>query len=248
MPAMKKSLLTIVQDILSDLDSEPVNSLSETLEAEQVATIVEHTFYDIIATRQVPEHKELIKIVPLSDSEFPTHFHYPDNVNKIEKIWYDISNDSTLEYREVHWCDPVEFLRITDRRQDFQAVKDKSAGTQLRIYNDRHPEFYTSFDDFHIVMDGFDNTIDDTLQESKVRAFGIKYPVFNRFDDDYVPDLDSEYFPYLIREATSRCFDMLKGGTTQKVEQAARRAKVHLQNDRFRTERPNNWNNFGRKQ
>jgi len=56
---MKKALLEIVKDILSSMDSEDVNSISDSVEALQVAKIVEETFYDIIATRNVPEHSSL---------------------------------------------------------------------------------------------------------------------------------------------------------------------------------------------
>ena len=50
---MKKTLLQIVQNILSDLDSEDVNSISDTVEAMQIARVVENTFYNIVATRDV---------------------------------------------------------------------------------------------------------------------------------------------------------------------------------------------------
>jgi hypothetical protein len=52
---MKKTLLEIVQDILSDMDSEEVNSISDSNEARQVARIVQTTFYNLIATREIPE-------------------------------------------------------------------------------------------------------------------------------------------------------------------------------------------------
>ena len=66
--AVKKTLLQIVQNILSDMDSEDVNSLNDSIEAQQVASIVEDTYYNIIATRHIPEHQELIKLTALSRS------------------------------------------------------------------------------------------------------------------------------------------------------------------------------------
>lgn len=252
--AIKKTLLEIVQDILSDMDSEPVNSLSDTLEAEQVAAIVEQTFNDMVATRFVPEHREILKLTPLSDNLFPTHFHYPDNVNNVEKVWYDCSlntnTDAKREYKEIRYCDPLDFLHLIDGRDGdlatVQTVDDKHAGTTLFIYNDRMPTYYTSFDDYYIVMDSFHATYDDTLQASKVRAYGTKYPVFDRFSDTYTPDIDENYFPYLIQESKSRVLDLLKGGTTAKVEQAAKRAKNHLANDKWRTKQGSSWNDYGR--
>ena len=43
---MKRTLLEMVQSILSDMDSEDVNAVSDTLEAQQVASVIEDTYYN----------------------------------------------------------------------------------------------------------------------------------------------------------------------------------------------------------
>lgn len=241
---MKKNLISIVQDILSDMDSEGVNSISDSVEAEQIVVIVESVYYNIISTRDIPEHKELIKVESLSDNEQPTHFTYGENVKRIENLWYQ---DEEGFYREVCWCDPIEFINMTDRvTEDYVASRDSVAGTTLRIRNDRQPTYYTSFDDNHIVMDSFDSTVDDTLQNYKVRAYGHVTPVFTR-EDSYVPDLDATMFPYLIAEAKSTAMSLLKGGTDMKVEQAARRQKSYIQNDQDKTRRERKISHYGRR-
>ena len=60
---MKSNLLQIVQSILSDMDSEDVNTISDTVEAQQVASVVEDTYFNIIAARDIPEHNKLIPLV-----------------------------------------------------------------------------------------------------------------------------------------------------------------------------------------
>jgi hypothetical protein len=89
---MKMTLLSMVQKILSDMDAEPVNSIGDTVEATQVASIVEDTYYNIISNKNIPEFNHLIKLTALSDSATPTHFQYPTAVDKIEKVWYDVSS------------------------------------------------------------------------------------------------------------------------------------------------------------
>ncbi len=54
---MKRTLLEMTQSILSDMDSEAVNSISDTVEAQQIASVVEDTYYNIVAARKIPEHK-----------------------------------------------------------------------------------------------------------------------------------------------------------------------------------------------
>src|SRR6056297_495991 len=115
--AVKKTLLELVQNILSDMDSQDVNSIGDTLEAQQVARIVESTYYNLITTTDIPEHYELIKLTAASDSTYPTHFSFPENVKRIDKLWYDTSDDGSLEYTEVQWMDPICFIERQDALQ-----------------------------------------------------------------------------------------------------------------------------------
>lgn len=245
--SIKKTLLEIVKGILNDMDSEDINSLSDTVEAQQIASVVESVYYDIISTRDIPEHKELIKLTSLSDSTRPTHFTLGDNVKHIDELFYDKSTDGSLEYRRVYWCDPLEFLTRLDMvTENYTSVFDVNANTTLRIRNNQHPSFFSSFDDKTIVMNSYDSSLESTLQSSKTRAIGTVFPTFNKSDDNYVPDLDSVLFPYLIREATSMSFSLFKGGVDQKVEQAARRQKAYIQNDMYRVGTRNRMPNYGR--
>lgn len=245
--AIKKTLLQIVQGILSDLDSEDVNSLSDTVEAQQIASVVEDTFYNIVATRTIPEHHSLIKLTALSDSNFPTHFQYPENTKGISQIWYDTSTDDSYAYSKIKYVSPKEFISLTDGREgDYELVGDKVAGTQLRIGNTKMPSFYTSFDDQYLVMDSYDSTVDTTLQTGKIRAMGYTIPVFSQ-EDSYVPDLDAEMFPYLINESKSVCFSLFKGGIDPKIDQAARRQKNWAQNDMYKTTQANKRPMYGRR-
>ena len=245
--AIKKTLLEIVQSILSDMDSEDVNTISDTLEAQQIAGVVEDTFYNIVATRDIPEHHSLIKLTALSDTSYPTHFIFPENVKAITGLWYDKSALGTLEYGDIKWVAPETFLIRTDgRSSDYVSVADKSAGTNLRIGTAQMPTFYTSFDDEYIVMDSYDNTVDTTLTSSKIRAMGSTIPVFSQ-TDAYVPDLDATMFPYLIAESKSVCFSLFKGGPDPKIDQAARRQKAYVQNDMYRNKMENKRPQYGRR-
>lgn len=242
---MKMTLLDMVQSILSDMDSEGVNSISDTVESEQVARIVRDCYHNMIATRMIPEHHELIKLTPASDSEFPTHFQYGTNVKQITNVWYQ---DDQGYYREVNWVEPMDFLSMTDTSNgdDVVVVKDKSGGTNLRIRNDQNPDFYTSFDDNWIVMNSYNATEDTTLKASKVRAYGVVYPVFSLIDE-YTPDIDATMFPYLLAESKSTAMSLLKGQSDMKIEQAARRQKAYVQNDMYRTQKEPQRPKYGRR-
>lgn len=50
----KLTLLDIVQDILSDMDSDTVNSITDSVESLQIAQIVKTTFFEIITEGEWP--------------------------------------------------------------------------------------------------------------------------------------------------------------------------------------------------
>ena len=243
----KFTLLEIVQKILSDMDAEEINSIGDTTESTQVASIVEDTFYNIISNRLIPEHQQLIKLTSLSQLARPTHFRYPDNTTKITHVWYDVSDDDSYEYATVEFVEPEEFFRRTvNRSQDYVDVEDVNGGTHLRILNNKMPDFYTSFDDYNIVMDSYDSSVDTTLTSAKTRAMGTVIPTFQSTNDDYTPDLDDNYFPLLINESKSVAMSILKGAPDPKVEQAARRQRTRVQNDLYNTVRTRGLSKYGR--
>ena len=240
---MKKTLLELVQSILSDMDSEPVNSISDSIEAEQIASVIEDTYFNFISARDIPEHRQLIKITSLSDNTKPTHFKYVGK--EIYWLRYNIDETTGTNYREVKFIEPGDFVTRNVDTSNTLIVPDVQAGTDLIIRNDRMPSFYTSFDDEHIVMDSYKSSVETTLQNSKTQAYGVVYPSFT-ISYTFTPDLDDTLFPYLLAESKSVAFSLFKSGSDPKVEQAARRLKSYVQNDMFRTKKENVRNKYGR--
>lgn len=236
----------MTQSILSDMDSEGVNSIADTVEAMQVASVIEDTFYNIISARDIPEHRQLVKLVSLSDSAKPTHFQYPSNIRKLEEIRYNRSSDSISNYSLVSYVEPMEFLnRMSDSSTNTLKVSDVAGGTDIFVRTDVAPTYYTSFDDDHIVMNSYDSSVESTLKASKTRAFAYILPTFNQ-TDSFEPDLDDVMLSYLLAESKSTCFSLFKSGVDPKVDQAARRLKSYVQNDMYKTKKPNKRPTYGR--
>lgn len=244
---MRRTLLEMVQSILNDMDSEPVNSISDSTEAGQIASVIQDTFYNLVSARRFPEHQEFFALTALSDSAKPTHFRVPDRAKGIEAVAYDISTDNSFNYRELVRLDPLDFLNVlpTTAGSNRQLV-EVNDGVKVYVYKDRQPNYYTSFDDYYIVLDSYDIAVDSTLQQSKIRAFGTKYPTFS-LTDSFEPDLDDTHLALLLAESKSACFSLFKGGPDAKVEQSARRLRNHLQNDRYNLLRPEQRPHYGRR-
>lgn len=244
------NLLAMVQDIIESLGSEPVNSISDTAEAYQIANFVKNAYHDLLTNRHVPDFESLVKLVPYSDNSLPTFVHYPEDIKEMKAVWYDIGpidvNNPHVTYKEILFLQPEEFLRRCNYGYDeTDRVEEPVSGSVLYIRNNNDPSYWTTFDNHTLIFDSYDKTKDDSIQEHKLRALGAYYPDF-RIEDLFVPRLQGLYFPMLLNEAKSRSFSLLKGYIDPKIEQAARRQRYAIQNDKFIDDRPAQWNDYGR--
>ena len=239
---MKSTLLQVVQSILSDMDSENVNSISDTTEALQVASVVEDTYFNIIAARNIPEHNKLIQLVSLGSSARPTHFTYPARTKELIRLDYNIGTASSQDYREIVYVSPLEFI---DRMSETDLkVTTVDQSMELFVGNDTDPSYYTSFNDNHIIMNSYDVSVEAHLASNKTRAFCSIYPTFSQ-TDSFAIDLDQTLMPLLLAESKSTCMSLFKGGSDPKVEQSARRLKSYVQNDQYKSNQSAR-NNYGR--
>lgn len=246
---MRKTLLEITQIILSKMDSEEVNSIGDTTESLQVAQEVETTFYELAGGLSVPERNKLISFESLQEPTIrPNYLKTKEVVDNFQFVVYNIGTDEAPEHKTIKYVTPEDFLRMTMQTQgsSIMVVEDFD-GARFTIKTDNHPTYYTMFNDTHLVFDSFNITVDDTLQESKAYGYGQVLPVFE-MRDDYVPDLPTKYFPWLIAEAASMCFINHKQTPNSKEEQRAERQKKRQLNNlhRFTDEQFSRVNNYGR--
>lgn len=248
---MKLTLLEMVQDILSDMESDEVNSFDDTTEGIQVAQILRTTYYAMMSNRNWPHTRKAISLVPSNSVGKPTHMRIDDNVKEVLFINYngERSTDDKKMYKEVKWLEPDHFLRYTNSRSsaedNVETVTDYS-GIELLIVNDKAPQYYTSFDDKHVVFDSYDKQVDNTLQESKVQAAGYVIPEW-KHRDDFVPDLPIEAFPALLEEAKSRAMLKLKQVQDIKAEQEASRQQRWLSRKAWSVNGGIRYPNYGRR-
>src|SRR4030066_2361472 len=86
---MKMTLLELVQDILSDLDSDEVNSINDSVEALQVAQILKSTYFNIIDGRDWPHLYQPFQLTASGTTDRPTHMRLPDNIIDVSWIKYN---------------------------------------------------------------------------------------------------------------------------------------------------------------
>lgn len=247
---MKKTLLEIVQSILNDLDSDEVNSIDDTIESQQVAQIVRDCYDELIANRNWPHLRKLSQFEAVS-LEKPSHLKIPLRLKELTSFKYDVikSGETKLQYKDIKFLQPEEFLHITSQRNstlsNVLTVTDFS-GTPLLIYNNKAPQYYTSFDDVYIVCDSYDRVVDDTLKKAKTQILCYTFPDWQH-TNTFIPDLPEEAFPLLIEEAKSTAFIVLKQAANQKAEQKAARQNRWLSRKAWSVSGGVQYPNYGRK-
>jgi hypothetical protein len=227
----KQTVLELVQNILASMDSDEVNSISDTSEARSVAQIIKTSYYNIMARANLPEHKKMFNLISSSEDTQPVLMLRPDDVSRIEWIKYnkeEVEGEDNFQYVTIlpidQYMEMIHQLDVTESNVDTFTLNN----VEYAYENDRHPSFCTVVDDFYIIFNSFDNDFDTILQTSNSLAFGQKIPHFEIADAHY-PDMDEQQYPLLLNEAKAACFFELKQMPHERAERETRRQWVTLQ-------------------
>lgn len=248
---MRKTLLEIVRAILSEMDSDDVNSIQDTTEALQVADIVRGCFEEMTSDRNWPGHRELTQIEHSGDPSKPTHLKLPQGCRELVFLKYDKTKDpaSTTQVQELIYKYPDEFLRMSSTRSKSSGSIDfitDFGGTQIAVLNNIAPTYWTSFDDKYIVCDSYNKEVEAALQQSKTQALLYRSPIWVH-KDDAIPELPEDAFSALIEESKSTAFFVLKQMANDKAEQKAVRQRRWLSRKAWRAKGGVRYENYGRR-
>jgi hypothetical protein len=256
------TLLEMVQRILAAMDSDEVNSITDTAEAEQVALLIEGVYYDLLAEHGLPETGTLFQLNE-SSSSTPTLMTLPSEILNLSWVKYntiDTDTETLPNYTLVDFMCLYDFLEFTNNYRTLDDVDsfthnitngDNTDTITFFHRTDKHPTYYTSFNDGTLIFDSLLIEEDpDNLLKAKTQCWGTIAPTFVQ-DDNYTPTLDNAQFALLMNEAKARAFVELKQATNLNAEQHARRLRIRMRNTKQKT--PNDYRpfhglpNYGRK-
>lgn len=250
----KMTLLEMVQNIASALETDEIESITDTTESLQIAEVIKETFYEQFNNIFIAEHQRLFAFDTVAGSLSPSYLKVPADVSKILWIKYrDYRSDDS--YRTVPYVSPEQFLAMQfSYTEDFVNVvetADPSSGVKYFVRTDAPPTCFTIFDDEYIAFDSFDLDFEAKVAGANAVGYGTKTFEFE-MEDDFVPPLDGNLFPLLLAESKSVCFVNLKQVSSAKEEQRARRQRIRMQNDQFKARKAqySYWatgNNFARR-
>lgn len=254
---MKYTLLDYVQYIASSMESDPINSIDDSIESQQIAKVVRTAYFDIIARLNEPAHFTLFNLNASGDNTKPTLMTVPSNISKLIEVRYDKTGfgDTGPTYTRLTYLergaffDHIYSLGPTDQYTgSFTHTIDGNSFTVLYV-NNQHPNFYTSFDDNTLLFDGFDSAVDTTLAAAKTWCWGQKYIDWS-MENAFVPDLTESQQQLLLNEAKSLAWVEMKQTGHSKAEQSARRLWRNSQRSKYTTDAESDFDKlpyFGRK-
>lgn len=234
---MKYTVLEAVQHILSAMDSDEVDSITDTVESYQVALILKGVYYDMSVELGLPEHETLFRLTASGSSALPCLMTMPSNATRLQELKYNIidTGETYANWKTLKYMNFDDFLVMQNawRLDDTGIVvsMDISLGGvtfPILCVDDRQPTWYTSMDDGTILFDSYESTLDTTLQASKTMALGVVYPNFD-LSDSFTPIMDATQFPYWLNRAKARAFNELKQTINQEANYEARRQKIVIQ-------------------
>lgn len=238
---MKMTLLEMVQDIMSDIESDRVTSIFDSDEAGQVAQVLKTVYHQMISNQTIPEHQALIQLTS-AGATAKVFMLMPTNMVKMEWFKYNkkVSGATDDAFKKIEYMDPLQFMDRVNRNltSDTNVVSatDPTSGIVIKVKNDAAPMWWTSFDDQYIVCDSYDATVDATgLTAAKTLCWATLTPSNWTLTDVFIPDIDDNMFPYLLAEAKSLCFLNMKQTANPKVEKQAKQQRYAIQNDKYRT-------------
>lgn len=238
---MKYTLLQVVQRILESMDSDEVNSYSDTIESIAVANIVKETYYNIVSRLDLPTNHSFFQLNASGDNTKPVLMTLPSDVLNLDYIKYKKTNGSSTTFDDIDYVPLEEFvlrtLNMDESETNISTMTVSLGGTSFmfKYYNDRQPSFYTTVDNSVLLFDAFDASVENTLQASKTMCYGEKTQTFT-MNDSFVIPLDGSELQVLINEARSQAFIELK--QTQNVHSDTRARKAFITTQRTKDKVP----------
>lgn len=188
----KLTRLTLVQRILSAIDAEGVSTVSETVESEQVAQLLDTAYEAIVSDYPWPWLYSIRQLeIPSANTMM-----MPTDMTQVDWLRYDGV--------ELEFLEPRDMKVLLAGRNVLESNIDANGA-----YTDRNPKYWSSYDDEQITFDSYNVVLDVT----KTEAYGTR-SVTSLLTDIDIPDLPEKFHTTLLFRTIADAFATLKGDTT----------------------------------
>lgn len=201
---MQLTLLQLVQDMLVAIDAENVASTSDTTESAMCVAIANRKYEELMSMFR---WRHLRQYSTFSTNANKNQLVVPVGTVAIDpnSLWYGVSD----EEQPIFWLTPNDFLSVTIRRTVADSDVEKIAN--IKSYNDRNPQYFTSDDDEILTLDAFP----DSSGLVGTDCTGILYIISTSrlSSNSSIFDLPAVAFPALSSLCIAAAIGELKGDT-----------------------------------
>lgn len=242
----KYTYLEMVQFILSSMDSDEVDTITETIESQQVADIIQETYEELLDRRDWEFLKHRPRQLDLPASASNVQLDIPSDVIHVENVWY--TDHDTSKFVRIPYMSPQDFMNqhqnLDTTQSDIESAIVANSVT-IAVHNDRVPTLWTSFDEKTLIFNAFDSGTETNLTAAFSKILAEVRPTVTQADAT-VLDMPLRMFSLLLHEAKSTCWLQLKQEANPKSEQIARRQYIKLRELERQTVKDLEIENYGR--
>ena len=232
---MQITLLEAVKEYLDAVDGFAVDSIFETDEAQRAARICRRVFFRLFSTVDNLQNKgSFVTLEGGSSLSKIVYARLPFETQKVQNSRIEYKKGSV--YAPVEYLDPHEFMELTRGRSaslpEAVTVQDYG-GAEFVIWNNRHPQYFTSFDGKYIVFDSFDSTVSSTIVPAHARMYVTNDPIFD-LDDDFLIPLPANLVPVFLDNFIDEAALLMRNEALPRTAQFARVGRIKMQQDHRR--------------
>ena len=229
------TLLEMVQQVGKSISSDEISTLGESIEAEDIETIVLNVLEDIVNRREWTWRQNQVRRgTPVGGTEV-TSLELPDDCDTLQVLRYRNSTDATTNrsYEEVKYIYPEDFLELCEQQAAGNPGTDTVliGSAEIFVRNNKPPQFYTSFKQGVVMMDSYDSAVDPTGVTTANSLLTCVVGIDTSGaagNPTYVPDMPTRFFPLWLQESQAVASQQLRKMPNDRAEREARRTYIRL--------------------
>lgn len=249
----KKSILQLVQELGEGIGSDEIDSLDETIEATEIATILEQTVTEVISRKRWEFIKDRVRQLDAIDgaSTQLNTLNIPSDVTRVNCLRYkDTNNTDVTTFIDVMYMQPCEFIEFVQSRNsadDNITAIANSDGVLINVLTDNAPTRWTSFDEEVITFDAYDSTVSTGNLAADSVIIADIVPVIDYTDPTATLKVPERMETLIFNEALSTCNYRLRQTRDPRADRIARRQHISLRENEHITNKDIMEKTYGRR-
>lgn len=227
----KKTLLQVVKEVAENVNSDEVTSLTNaSIEVDDIRKICLRTLEDLILRNDweflMDKPRQLSAGTNVIEMAIPTDVKKVQTVKYRHRVGGVQSGFTTLIY--MHPDDFLHRLQNVNPAESGYDTVTLASGVELYPRNDKHPRYWTSFDETNIVFDSYDKAENATgINAADSTILATVYMDFTGSDvETWIAPMPELLFTLWVQEASADASVKLRQAEDPREERKSRRSYI----------------------